>query len=462
MWHGRFSEEPSARLREFSESVSFDQRLALVDIQGSMAHARGLHRAGLLRAEELQSILSGLEEIRQEIERGDFVFRMELEDVHMNIEAELTRRIGSAGAKLHTARSRNDQVATDLRLYLRGAAAEVQRAIETLQSALVGLGERFPDLLIPGYTHLQRAQPVYVAHHLLAYVEMLERDRGRLADATARFNLSPLGSGALAGSTLALDREAVARELGFAGVTHNSLDAVSDRDFVCEVLAALAILGQHLSRLCEDIILWNTSEFGFIRLSDAHTTGSSLMPQKKNPDIAELVRGKSGRLTGNLVSLLMAGKGLPLAYNRDLQEDKEPIFDSLDTARASLLLLAEMLRAAEFCPDACARAVADPLLLATDLADLLVLRGVPFRQAHEQVGQLVARALTLNCPLDRLPREEVARIAPLAAEGYEEIFSLTQAMAKRTAIGAPSPGNIQQELEAWRKKLCLTQPQESA
>jgi argininosuccinate lyase len=453
MWHGRFSDEPSARLRAFSESVSFDQRLAAVDLQGSMAHARGLQRAGFLSLEELKSILSGLEAIAGEIERGEFVFREELEDVHMNIEAELTRRIGAPGAKLHTARSRNDQVATDLRLYLREAVGQVQAALTALQSALVGLGERNSDLLIPGYTHLQRAQPVYVAHHLLAYVEMLARDSGRLQDAKERFNICPLGSGALAGSTLALDREAVAKELGFSGVSHNSLDAVGDRDFVCEVLAALAILGQHLSRLCEDVILWNSSEFGFIRLSDAHTTGSSLMPQKKNPDIAELVRGKTGRLTGNLVSLLVTAKGLPLAYNRDLQEDKEPVFDSLDTARASVLLLAEMFEAAEFCPMACAKAVADPLLLATDVADLLVLRGVPFRQAHEQVGQLVARSLELSCPLNELPSEVLSEIAPLAEEGFAGLFDLSQAMAKRTAIGAPSLENVGRELARWRKLL---------
>ena len=418
-----------------------------------MAHARALREAGILETEELEQILGGLEEIRAEIDRGEFAFSRDLEDVHMNIEAELTRRIGAAGAKLHTARSRNDQVATDLRLFLRDECARVTEAIRALQSALVGMGERHREVLLPGYTHLQRAQPVQAAHHLLAYVEMLGRDEGRLGDAVRRFDLCPLGSGALAGSTLVLDREAVARELGFRGVTRNSLDAVGDRDFVCEVLAALAILGQHLSRLCEDIILWNSSEFGFLQLSDAHTTGSSLMPQKKNPDIAELVRGKTGRLTGNLVSLLVTAKGLPLAYNRDLQEDKEPVFDSLDTARNSLLLLAEMLDAAEFCPGACARAVADPLLLATDVADLLVSRGVPFRQAHEQVGRLVARAAQEGCPLNELPSGVVREIAPLAEEGFAGVFDLAAAMRRRTAVGAPSPENVAGELRRWREIL---------
>lgn len=453
MWHGRFEEQPSERLKSFSESVSFDWRLYSQDIRGSMAHARALREAGILETEELEQILRGLEEIRAEIDRGEFAFSRDLEDVHMNIEAELTRRIGAAGAKLHTARSRNDQVATDLRLFLRDECARVTEAIRALQSALVGMGERHREVLLPGYTHLQRAQPVQAAHHLLAYVEMLGRDEGRLGDAVRRFDLCPLGSGALAGSTLVLDREAVARELGFRGVTRNSLDAVGDRDFVCEVLAALAILGQHLSRLCEDIILWNSSEFGFLQLSDAHTTGSSLMPQKKNPDIAELVRGKTGRLTGNLVSLLVTAKGLPLAYNRDLQEDKEPVFDSLDTARNSLLLLAEMLDAAEFCPGACARAVADPLLLATDVADLLVSRGVPFRQAHEQVGRLVARAAQEGCPLNELPSGVVREIAPLAEEGFAGVFDLAAAMRRRTAVGAPSPENVAGELRRWREIL---------
>lgn len=453
MWHGRFEEQPSERLKSFSESVSFDWRLYSQDIRGSMAHARALREAGILETEELEQILGGLEEIRAEIDRGEFAFSRDLEDVHMNIEAELTRRIGAAGAKLHTARSRNDQVATDLRLFLRDECARVTEAIRALQSALVGMGERHREVLLPGYTHLQRAQPVQAAHHLLAYVEMLGRDEGRLGDAVRRFDLCPLGSGALAGSTLVLDREAVARELGFRGVTRNSLDAVGDRDFVCEVLAALAILGQHLSRLCEDIILWNSSEFGFLQLSDAHTTGSSLMPQKKNPDIAELVRGKTGRLTGNLVSLLVTAKGLPLAYNRDLQEDKEPVFDSLDTARNSLLLLAEMLDAAEFCPGACARAVADPLLLATDVADLLVSRGVPFRQAHEQVGRLVARAAQEGCPLNELPSGVVREIAPLAEEGFAGVFDLAAAMRRRTAVGAPSPENVAGELRRWREIL---------
>lgn len=458
MWHGRFTEDRSERLKNFSESISFDARLYDQDIRGSLAHARALHKAGFLTSAELAAIQTGLESIRLEIQEGKFPFSIELEDVHMNIEAELTRRIGQPGAKLHTARSRNDQVATDLRLFLREESHVIRNAIQTLQLALVNLGQRSHDLLIPGYTHLQRAQPVFVAHHLLAYVEMLARDDTRLADAIRRLNICPLGSGALAGSTLVLDRTAIARELGFDGISSNSLDAVADRDFVCEILAALAILGQHLSRLCEDLILWNSSEFGYLQLSDTHTTGSSLMPQKKNPDIAELVRGKSGRLTGNLVSLLVTAKGLPLAYNRDLQEDKEPVFDSLDTARRSLLLLAEMLDASTLIPEACHRAVSDPLLLATDVADLLVSRGVPFRQAHEQVGRLVARSLRENIPLNLLPTSIVHEIAPFAVEGYAELFDLALAMPKRKAPGAPSPKNVATELERWSQKLLPPSP----
>lgn len=453
MWKGRFKEAQSSLLKQFGESVSFDWRLYKQDIAGSIAHARGLKNIGILTAEEFSKIEKGLREIEGEIDGGQFVFDPELEDVHMNIEAELTRRIGPAGAKLHTARSRNDQVATDFRLYLRAESAELTRGISQLQASLVSLSSNFPHLLIPGYTHLQRAQPVFVAHHLLAYVEMLERDKGRLSDGAKRLNISPLGSGAIAGSTIAIDREAVAVELGFSGVTQNSMDAVADRDFACELLASLAILGMHLSRLSEDVILWASAEFGFIELSDAHTTGSSLMPQKKNPDIAELTRGKTGRLYGNLISLLTVLKGLPLTYNRDQQEDKEAVFDSIDTAKISLAVFAEMMAAAKFNSVRAGAAVSDPNLLATDLADYLVLKGVPFRQAHEIVGKLVARAGELKTPLDQVSAEEFVRISAELDDAARKVFDLTTAMEARTAIGAPGPVQVKARLEYWTAKL---------
>jgi argininosuccinate lyase len=371
----------------------------------------------------------------------------------MNIEAELTRRIGAPGAKLHTGRSRNDQVAVDIRLYLRDAAAGIRAGIRGLQRALVGLAGRHAEVIIPGYTHLQRAQPVYFAHHLLAYVEMLERDAGRLEDCARRMNVLPLGSGAIAGSTILIDREFLARELGFDGVTQNSMDAVSDRDFACELLAALSICGMHLSRLSEDVILWASAEFGFLELSDRHTTGSSLMPQKKNPDIAELTRGKTGRLYGNLVALLTVLKGLPMTYNRDMQEDKEPIFDSVDTVDRTLALFAEMMAAAKVNSARALAAVADPLLLATDLADYLVRKGVPFREAHEVVGRLVGEASRTGAPLNELPAETFRAASPAFGDDVADVFDLKAALAARKAPGAPSAANVEARLAHWQAAL---------
>ena len=454
MWKGRFKEEQSDLLKSYGESVSTDWQLYRHDIAGSIAHARALKSAGILTGEEFEKIESGLRQILAEIEEGRFEFQMDLEDVHMNIEAELTKRIGPAGAKLHTARSRNDQVALDFRLWLREACESLTQKVHGLQRELVGLAERHRNAIMPGYTHLQRAQPVFFAHHLLAYVEMLDRDAGRLRDARARMDAMPLGSGAIAGSTILLDREAVARELGFSRVTTNSMDAVGDRDFACEVLAAIAILGMHLSRLSEDVILWASAEFGFLELSDRHTTGSSLMPQKKNPDIAELARGKTGRLYGNLVTLLTVMKGLPLTYNRDMQEDKEAVFDSVKTASDTLAILAEMFSAASLREDRALEAAGDPLLLATDLADRLVEGGVPFRKAHEIVGGLVARARDLNTPLDKLDAAEFLKAsAVLTPDIVKSTFQLESAMAARKAIGAPSPENISRELSRWRSQL---------
>jgi len=454
MWKGRFKEEQSDLLKSYGASVHVDWQLYRQDIRGSIAHARALLGAGILTSEEFGQIEAGLLEIRAEIEAGKFEFSQDLEDVHMNIEAELTKRIGAAGAKLHTARSRNDQVALDFRLWLRDACEQLRGGIRSLQVSLVGLAERHKEAIIPGYTHLQRAQPVFFAHHLLAYVEMLDRDASRLVDSSARMDACPLGSGAIAGSTILLDREAVARELGFSKVTTNSMDAVADRDFACEVLAGIAILGMHISRLSEDVILWASAEFGFIELSDRHTTGSSLMPQKKNPDIAELARGRTGRLYGNLMSLLTVMKGLPLTYNRDMQEDKEAVFDSVKSASETLAIFAEMFDAASLREDRALAAASDPLLLATDLADRLVEGGVPFRQAHEIVGGLVAVAQETKTPLHKLDAAEFLAASPvLTPEIVKATFDLRAALAARGTTGAPSPENIQRELSRWREQL---------
>jgi argininosuccinate lyase len=453
MWKGRFQQETAPAVQRFTESISFDWRLYKFDIQGSIAHASALARAALLTAEELQQIESGLKAIEQEIDEGRFPFRIDLEDVHMNIESALTSRIGSAGAKLHTARSRNDQVALDLRLYLRHETDEVCRRIRTLQRALVGLAEKYQKTILPGYTHLQRAQPVLFAHHLLAYAEMLERDRERLADGRRRINRMPLGSGAIAGSTIQLDREYIAGLLDFSEVTRNSMDAVSDRDFVAEFLFALALSGIHLSRLSEDLILFASSEFRFIKISDRYTTGSSLMPQKKNPDVCELTRGKTGRLVGNLVSLLITLKGLPMTYNRDLQEDKEALFDSVDQIKLVLEVYTGMIPEIEVDSPRTREAANDPGLLATDLADYLVLHGLPFRQAHEVIGKLVAYSIQQNRGFADLKLEEFRQFSQNFGPDLFAVLDLDRAIDHRTATGAPSRKNVAAALEAWNALL---------
>jgi argininosuccinate lyase len=453
MWKGRFKEKTAGLLQSFSESVSFDWRLWRHDIAGSIAHSAALEKAGLITKKERAQIVRGLRAIGAEIAAGKFRFKTALEDVHMNIEAELTKRIGDAGAKLHTARSRNDQVALDLRLYLRDECDAIGQRVRELQRALVGLADRNRDIIIPGYTHLQRAQPVYFAHHLLAYVEMLERDLGRIVDCQRRMNVMPLGSGAIAGSTIVLDRKLMAKLLGFPDVTQNSMDAVSDRDFAVELLAALALVATHLSRLSEDVILWASSEFRFITISDAYTTGSSLMPQKKNPDVAELTRGKTGRVIGNLVSLLTVLKGLPMTYNRDMQEDKEPVFDSVDTVKAALAVFAGMLRGTKVNAAACAAAVADPMLLATDVADYLVNKGVPFRKAHEIVGRAVALCTERRCDLPDLALADYQALSVVFQKDVFKCFRIGKAMEARRGIGAPSPGNVAAQLARWKAML---------
>jgi argininosuccinate lyase len=453
MWKGRFQQETAPAVQRFTESISFDWRLYKFDIQGSIAHASALEKAGLLTSEELDQIEAGLKAIEQEIDEGRFPFQIGLEDIHMNIESALTSRIGVAGAKLHTARSRNDQVALDLRLYLRYESDEVCQRIAALQRALVGLAEKYRETILPGYTHLQRAQPVLFAHHLLAYVEMLARDRERFVDGRRRINRMPLGSGAIAGSTIRLDREYVAGLLDFPEVTRNSMDAVSDRDFVAEFLFAVALTGIHLSRLSEDLILFASSEFQFIKISDGYTTGSSLMPQKKNPDVSELTRGKTGRLVGNLVSFLTTLKGLPMTYNRDLQEDKEAVFDSADQIKLVLEVYAAMIPEIEVDSERTRVAANDPGLLATDLADYLVLHGLPFRQAHEVIGKLVAYSVEKHRGFADLKLEEFRRFSEYFGPDLFEILDLDRAIDQRTATGAPSRKNVAAALEAWNAIL---------
>jgi len=450
MWKGRFAKETSSLVEQFGESISYDWRLFPHDIAGSIAHARAQLNAGLLNQEEFDAIEKGLREIESDIEEGKFEFRASLEDIHMNIESELTKRIGPAGGKLHTARSRNDQVATDTRLYCREQIDEITAAIFALQKVLVEQAGRYAATIMPGYTHLQRGQPVTVGHHLLAYVEMLQRDKGRLNDCRRRLNISPLGSGALAGSTINLDREAIAAELGFDGVTRNSMDAIADRDYIAELIFTISMCGVHLSRLSEDLILWCSSEFGFVTLSDAHTTGSSLMPQKKNPDVCEITRGKTGRLVGNLMNILVAMKGLPITYNRDLQEDKPPLFDSVDTILLILAVNTEMIAAMEMREDRCLAAASDPMLLATDLADALVKAGVPFRSAHELVGKAVGESVKSGVPLDQL---DLKQIDEAYTDEMKSVFSLETALKARTNIGAPSIENVKREVDRWRKSL---------
>jgi argininosuccinate lyase len=455
---GRFASNVNADAAQFTESISFDWRLWRHDILGSMAHAEMLHKIGVLKKNELHAIIRALDAIGKEIKAGKFKWNPALEDVHMNIEAELTKRV-PAGAKLHTGRSRNDQVALDVRMWLRDEIILLLGEIADLQRALVSLGEKNADVLIPGYTHLQRAQPVYLAHHLLAYVEMLERDCERLWDCHSRVNVCPLGSGAIAGSTLPLKRELVAKLLNFVDadgkvqLTQNSMDAVSDRDFAVEFCAAAALLAVHLSRLAEDLILWASAEFNFIKIADAYTTGSSLMPQKKNPDIAELARGKTGRVIGNLVSLLTLLKGLPMTYNRDLQEDKERLFDTADTVRATTRLMTAMLRNVKINRAACERAASDPALLATDLADYLVKKGMPFRQAHHVVGAVVALAETTGKPLNQLTLAELQDVNPTFGRDALGVFNLKTAMAKRNLTGAPGTKEVAKQLARWREQL---------
>jgi argininosuccinate lyase len=457
-WGGRFDAGPSALMLKFSESASFDRRLAPFDIAGSKAHSAMLARVGLITAKERRAIHAGLDSILVEIESGRFRWDARLEDVHMNIEHALTLRVPAA-AKLHTARSRNDQVATDMRLFFKYACRLLGDKVLGAQRALLAVARASAGVLIPGYTHLQRAQPVFAAHHLFAWIEMLERDRGRLAEVAGKANECPLGSGAVAGTTLPIDREFTAKMLGFVDakgrprVTQNSMDAVADRDLFIEFALACALFGVHVSRIAEDLILWSSAEFKFVALPDAFCTGSSLMPQKKNPDSCELLRGKSARLQGNLHTLLTLVKGLPMTYNRDLQEDKPPVFDSFDQAAICADVLGATVRGMSFNRASCAAAVSDPALLATDLADYLVSRDVPFREAHHAVGAVVALAERKGCRLPDLSTAEVRRLNPGFGKDWVSVFDLGRALAMRKGTGMPGPSQIKRQFVRWKKIL---------
>ncbi|HEY2614434.1 MAG TPA: argininosuccinate lyase [Chthoniobacterales bacterium] len=452
MRKGRFEKAVDNAAQRYSESVSIDWILYHYDIRGSLAHASALAAAGILTRDEREQIETGLRSIEADIDVGKFHWDESLEDVHMNIETALTERIGAAGGKLHTARSRNDQIALDLRLYVKAEAAEVRSGLRGLQNELLNLAERNQETLMPGYTHLQRAQAISFAHYLLAHIEALARDDDRVADCLKRADALPLGAGALAGSTIVLDRELIARELGFSKLSQNSVDAVSDRDFVCEFLFGLAMIGMHLSRLSEDLILWSTTEFGFITFSDAFSTGSSLMPQKKNPDMAELTRAKAGGLYGNLFALLTTLKGLPMSYNRDLQEDKRPLFDSVDTVKQALEIFAAMLPQLSINSVRMETAARDPSMVATDLAEYLVKKGMPFREAHELIGKLVSRAADAGVPLDQVPTADLQKISPLLEKDVANIFDLRHSLAKRTGVGAPAHENVAGQIARWRKR----------
>jgi argininosuccinate lyase len=452
-WSGRFSEPVDERVKRFSASVDFDRRLAQHDIAGSLAHARMLAAAGIIKKSDLTAIERGLVRIRREIERGEFAWSLDAEDVHLNIERRLTAIAGEAGKRLHTGRSRNDQVATDLRLWLRDEIDAIDKLLTALLRALITQAERHAALVMPGFTHLQVAQPVTFGHHLLAYVAMLERDRARLAGCRARLNQLPLGAAALAGTSFPIDRARVARELGFDSVAENSLDAVSDRDFAIEFCGCAALAMVHLSRLAEELVLWSSPRFGFVRLPDRYCTGSSIMPQKKNPDVPELVRGKSARVIGALVALLTLMKAQPLAYNRDNQEDKEPLFDTVDTLKDSLAVFAGLVQGLAPVPRAMRAALAEGHATATDLADYLVRKGVPFRDAHEAVARAVREAERRGVDLARLPLATLKRFAPHIGADVRRALTPEGSVAARGHIGGTAPAQVRQAAARARKRL---------
>lgn len=445
-WGGRFTEKTASTAETFSASIHFDARLYRHDIAGSKAHAKMLAKVGLISGAELEAILAGLTEIESEIESNTFVFRPELEDIHMNIEKALVEKIGEPGEKLHTARSRNDQVALDIRLYLREESLQLIELLTGLQKGFVRLAREYLGVVMPGYTHLQRAQPVLLSHHLLAYFEMFQRDKERLADCLKRINVLPLGSGALAGTSLPIDRGFVAAELGFPAISANSMDAVSDRDFIVEFLSACTLIQLHLSRLSEELILWASQEFEFVEIADRYCTGSSIMPQKKNPDMPELIRGKSGRVVGNLMGVLTVIKGLPMTYNRDLQEDKEPLFDTVDTVSQSLKVMSELFSGLAFNRETLSRATAAGFITATDLAEYLVRKNVPFRQAHAIVGKTVAYCLENSKELTELQLDELRKFSGAIEKDVFAILTIKGSVNSRNTEGGTAISQVEQAL----------------
>jgi argininosuccinate lyase len=453
VWSGRFNEPVSELVKRYTASVDFDKRLAAFDIQGSLAHSKMLGAQGIISQDDVAQIAQGLNEILQEIQAGQFEWRLDLEDVHLNIEKRLTDKIGDAGKRLHTGRSRNDQVSTDVRLWLRSVADDVIAGIRKLQTSIVDLAETHFDTAMPGFTHLQVAQPVTFGHHLLAYFEMLQRDAARFADARKRINRLPLGAAALAGTSYPIDREMVAKELGFDGVCENSLDAVSDRDFAIEFTAAAALVMTHLSRFSEELILWSSPRFAFVDIADRFCTGSSIMPQKKNPDVPELVRGKTGRVTGHLMALLTLMKSQPLAYNKDNQEDKEPLFDTADTLLVTLEIYADMLRGIKVNKEAMRQAATEGFATATDLADYLVKKGTPFRDAHEVVALAVRHAVDKGCDLSDLPLAELQKFSAQISGDVYQVLTLEGSLASRNHIGGTAPAQVKQAIARARKSL---------
>jgi len=453
LWSGRFSEPVSELVKRFTASVDFDRRLAEFDIDGSLAHARMLAACNILGKEDLAAIESGLAQIRGEIRAGAFEWSLDAEDVHLNIEKRLTALVGDAGKRLHTARSRNDQVATDVRLYLRASIDDIIELLQSVQRALIELASQHTSTIMPGFTHMQVAQPVSYAHHLMAYFEMLARDAQRMGDCRKRVNRLPLGSAALAGTSFPINRQMVAKELGFDGVCENSLDAVSDRDFAIEFCSAAALTMTHLSRFCEELIIWMNPRFAFVDLADRFCTGSSIMPQKKNPDVPELIRGKTGRVNGHLVALLTLMKGQPLAYNKDNQEDKEPLFDTVDTLTASLRVFADMVGGIKVNAAAMRRAALEGFATATDLADYLVKKGLPFREAHEAVAQAVKFADGRHCDLADLKLEELQQFSALVEKDVFAALTLEGSLESRSHIGGTAPARVKAAIAKARKTV---------
>jgi len=447
LWGGRFTGAADKTVEGFTSSLAFDRRLYRQDIQGSIAHARMLGRQGIIPATDAALIEHGLRDVQAEIEAGQFPFRQEYEDIHLNIEKRLTELIGPAGGRVHTARSRNDQVATDVHLWVKDEITAVQALLSDLQGALVDRATEHEEVIMPGYTHLQRAQPILLSHHLMAYFWMLERDHGRLADCRRRADISPLGAGAMAGTTFPIDRESTAADLGFAAVYPNSMDAVSDRDFLLEFLAAAAICQMHLSRLCEELVNWSSTEFGFVEMDDSYATGSSIMPQKKNPDVAELVRGKSGRIYGNLMALLTVLKGIPLTYHSDLQEDKERLFDSVDTLKLCLKVTAGMMGTVKFNRERMGRAVRQDFSNATDLADYLAKKGLPFREAHEVVGKAVLTCIHAGKFLADCTLAEFKAFSPLFDADVYTAIAPEACVQQRTSLGGTAPAQVRRQLD---------------